>query len=174
MPKLVNVRLNLRLPGIGGIGGTWKPDDAEVQAAWALYVELMTRIPLGGFSPEEGSVREALTSIYSLFDTTRSILRESGPTVARPKWGEEISFGYLAISMLNLVLRPLLTDWHPKFQSWERENPSLGENEWPGRRDFFASLNKTREQLGQYANLFAEVAEVPELTEKLDATHSKT
>lgn len=173
MPKLVNVKLDLKLPGIGGIEGIWEPDDTEIQAAWELYVEMVTRTPLGGFSPQEGSAREALTSIYTLFDTTRGVLRKSGPSVARPKVGEELSFGYLAVSMLNLVLRPLLTDWHRQLQVWEREHPGLGENEWPGRSAFFAALDQTREQLGQYASLFAEVAEVPELMEKLDAKDSK-
>ena len=50
MPKLVNVKLDLKLPGIGGIGGTWEPDESEVGAAWELYVEMVTRTPLGGFS----------------------------------------------------------------------------------------------------------------------------
>ena len=172
MPKLVNVKLDLKLPGIGGVSGTWEPDQSEIRAAWELYVEMVTRTPLGGFSPQEGSVREALTSIYSLFDTTRGILRKYGPSVARPKSGKELSFGYLAVSMLNLVLRPLLTKWHPQLRSWERDNSSLAENEWHGRCDFLEALNNTGDQLRQYASLFAEVAEVPELMEKSDATNS--
>ena len=127
MPKLVNVKLDLKLPGIGSVSGTWEPDKAEVSAAWELYVEMVTRIPLGGFSPQEGSLPEALDSIYSLFETTRSILRKYGPSVARPKRGRKLSFGYLAVSMLNLVLRPLLTEWHPKLRRWERDNPHLDE-----------------------------------------------
>ena len=170
MPKLINVRLDLKLPGIGGISGTWEPDETEIRAAWELYVEMVTRTPLGGFSPQEGSVREALTSIYTLFDTTRGILRSYGPSVARPKSGKELSFGYLAVSVLNFVLRPLLTAWHPRLQGWERDNPSSGEKEWSGRCDFLMALNEVEEQLRQYASLFAEVAEVPELMGDSDAT----
>ena len=54
MPKLVNVKLDLKLPGIGGIAGTWEPDESEVRAAWELYVEMVTRTPLGGISSQEG------------------------------------------------------------------------------------------------------------------------
>ena len=165
MPKLVNVKLDLKLPGIGGVAGTWEPDESEVSAAWELYVEMVTRTPLGGFSSQEGSLREALNSIYSLFDTTRGILRKYGPGAARPKSGRELSFGYLAVSMLNLVLRPLLTEWHPKLRRWERDNPQLDEREWGERNDFLNALNEVREQLRQYAGLFAEVADVPELME---------
>ncbi len=170
MPKLISVRLDLKLPGIGGISGTWEPDESEIKAAWELYVEIVTRTPLGGFSPQDGSVREALNSIYTLFDTTRGILRSYGPSVARPKSGKELSFGYLAVSMLNFVLRPLLTAWHPRLQVWERDNPSLSEKEWSGRRDFLMALNEVEDQLRQYASLFAEVAEIPELMEESDAT----
>ncbi len=174
MPKLVNVKLDLQLPGIGGIAGTWEPDESEVRAAWELYMEMVTRTPLGGFSSQDGSLREALDSIYSLFDTTRGILRKYGPAVARPKSGRELSFGYLAVSMLNLVLRPLLTEWRPKLRSWERDNSNLDENEWKGRSDFLNALNEIRMRLRQYAGLFADVADVPELTEDGDVKRTTT
>ena len=173
MAKLVNVRLDLRLPGIGGISGTWEPDESQIRAAWELYVEMVTRTPLGGLSPQEGSAREALTSMYSLFETTRSILRAYGPSVARPRRQKELSLGYLAVSMLNLVLRPLLTRWHPQLHIWERDNPGVGEQEWPDRRDFFEALDRTGGQLRQYANLFAEAADVPELIEEPNAENPK-
>ncbi len=169
MPKWVNVKLDLKLPGIGGISGTWEPDDTEVNSAWELYVEMVTRTPLGGSSPQGGSVREALTSIYSLFDTTRGILRSYGPSVARPKSGKDLSFGYLAVSMLNLVLRPLLTDWHLQLRAWEEAHPNLSEDAWPGRCNFLKALNELEKQLRLYAALFAEVADVPELSEGSDA-----
>ena len=33
MPRLVNVKLDLKLPGICGIQDTWEPDESEVRAA---------------------------------------------------------------------------------------------------------------------------------------------
>ena len=171
MPRLVNVKLDLKLPGIGGIQGTWEPDESEVRAAWELYVEMVTRTPLGDLSTQEGSTREALNSIYSLFDTTRVILRSYGPSVAKPGGGRGLSFGYLAVSMLNLVLRPLLTKWHPRLQGWERMNLDTPESEWPDRSKFLENLDLVRERLEQYSGLFAEVAGVPELLiERTDAT----
>ena len=171
MPRLVNVKIDLKLPGLVGIQGTWEPDESEVRAAWELYVELVTRTPLGEISSVEGSTRESLNSIYSLFDTTRAILRSSDPSVASPRAGRRLSFGYLAVSMLNLVLRPLLSKWHPRMLAWERTNPDASEWEWQDRREFLDDLDATREQLEQYAGLFAEVAGVPELlTERTDAT----
>ena len=58
MPKLVNVKLDLKLPGIGGVAGTWEPDESEVSAAWELYVEMVTRTPLGGFFIPRGVLCE--------------------------------------------------------------------------------------------------------------------
>ena len=75
MPRLINTRVEFKLPGRGSISGTWEPDESEKTAAWELYVEMVTRTPLGDFSPKEGSAREALESIYSLFGTTRGVLR---------------------------------------------------------------------------------------------------
>ena len=164
MPKLVNVSLDLKVPGIGGIRGTWEPDETEVKAAWELYVELVTRSPLGTLSPEEGSAREAMTSMYSLFETTRGVLKSYGPSVARPNGNERLSLGYLAVSMLNLVLRPFLTKWHPNLSVWERQGTAMREYDWPDLQEFLRSLSQVRVQLGLYASLFAEVADVPELT----------
>ena len=172
MARLVNVKLDLRLPGIGGIEGTWEPDETEIRAAWELYVEMVTRTPLGSISLQEGSARETLTSIYSLFETTRGVLRNYGPGVARPKKGKDLSLGYLAVSMLNLVLRQLLTDWHPRLRAWELKNPGLHEDEWADRCDFRKALHGTRDQLRQYASLFAQVAGVPELVGRVDVTTS--
>ena len=94
--------------------------------------------------------------------------------MARPKGGHELSFGYFAVSMLNLVLRPLLAEWHPKLRNWERDNPHRDESEWEERSEFLAALDEVKEQLCQYAGLFAEVAEVPELMEGGDATATTT
>ncbi len=159
MPKLVNVKIDVRIPGIGGIEGTWEPDESEIRAAWELYVEMVTRTPLGSVSRDEGSARETLASVYSLFDSTRNILKKYGPSVARPKNGRELSFGYLAVSMLNLTLRPFLTGWHLKLGEWERESTNLPIAEWSDRCDFLRSLRETREQLvnDNYSGRFAPI-----------------
>ena len=171
MPNLTSVRIDLGLPGFAAISGTWVPNDKEVTAAWELYVEMVTRTPLGGVSQREGFIREALASMYSLFDTTRSILRSHGPDIARPKNRQELSFGYLAISMLNHVLRPLLTRWHPLLSAWETANPNENESGWPYRCDFVRDLRKAKIQLRAYAGYFARVADVPELLERLDVAN---
>lgn len=65
--------------------------------------------------------------------------------------------------MLNLVLRRLLSEWHPRLRAWEEANPGLRDAHWPELHDFGLALDQCREQLRMYASLFAGVAEVPEL-----------
>src|SRR5579859_2492212 len=104
MPKLTSVAVSLKLPLLGDINGTWEPDEAEQRAAWEMYVELVTRVSLVELQPGEGLLNESLASLYTLFDSTRKILREYGPAVARPKDKGKLSFGYLAIVVINCAI----------------------------------------------------------------------
>ena len=163
-PKEVEIGLDLKF---FSIKGTWRPNDAERRAAWELYVELITRI--GVVPLQDGMVREALTSLYSLFGATREILRRYGPEVAEPKRDGEYNFGYLAVAMLNFVLRPLLSYWHPAMQSWEAqraEEVPLGEHEaaWQRIPELRDEIERTRQDLLQYASMLAEACGIPDLS----------
>ena len=167
MPKLTSVKVSLAIPYLGGIEGTWEPDETEQRAAWDMYVELVTRISVVELCPGEGLLHEALTSLYSLFDTTRKILREHGPSVARSKGDTNISFGYLAVAILNGVLRPLLARWHPLLLNYENAKPiSMSPTEyewqWANNEQLLQELNEVRNILIEYVNLLAEVAKVPQ------------
>jgi hypothetical protein len=107
-----------------GIGSaSWESDPTERKAAWELYVELVTRIAVQPLASEEGLMREALNSLYSLFGSTREILRTAGPNVGASKK----SVGGIAIAVLNNGLRPLLSKWHPILQEWEGQKPQAPE-----------------------------------------------
>jgi len=66
-------------------------------------------VPLG---PNE-RLREASSSLHSMFLVTREILRRHGPGVARAGEEKRLSIAYLAVAVLNGWLRPLLTVWLP-------------------------------------------------------------
>jgi len=166
--KLTKVKVNLKLPYIGGLEGTWEADESERRAAWEMYVELVTRISIAELRPDEGLLREALSSLYSLFDTTRKILRNYGPSVAQPKGKGKLSFGYLAVSVMNLILRPVLAKWHPlllDYESTKKATVSALEHEkkWNKNKELREVLNGVRVALIEYANLLAQVAKVPSL-----------
>jgi len=167
MPKLQSFKVGLNL-GVIKIEGTWKPDKVERKAAWEMYVELITRISVQKLPPEEGLLREALSSIYTLFDTTREILRKYGPSIAQPKSDDELSFGLLAVSILNYSLRPLLAKWHPLLLDYEqtkKRSVTIFDHEraWNKNKELRKEIERVRQELNEYANLLAEVAGVPSL-----------
>jgi hypothetical protein len=67
-----------------------------------IFLETATRISTQTMEQHSGLLREALTSMYSLFDTTRQLLKSSQPSPPH----HESSIEQLAIGMLNLELRP--------------------------------------------------------------------
>jgi len=166
MAKLRSVKVNLSLPFLGSIEGVWEPDENEVSAAWELYVELITRISVVELKPDEGLLREALSSLYSLFETTRGILKKYGASVARSKGDSYISFGYLAIAILNTVLRPTLARWHPLLLDYENRKAMSSstlehEKNWGRHEELRQTLNDVRLILIEYSDLLAQVADVP-------------
>ncbi|WP_369777030.1 hypothetical protein [Streptomyces sp. R33] len=157
------------------ISGTWEPNAAERRAAWELYVELVTRVAVVPLPAEEGLLREALSSLYSLFSTTRAVLRQHGPEVAEPKRDGQYNFGYLAVAMLNFGVRPLLARWHPALENWEEQRPSDRsrrdhEQAWPEADELRGALNDTRRLLTSYADLLASACGVPHLLEAVPTT----
>ncbi|MXZ01594.1 hypothetical protein F4Y93_13480, partial [Candidatus Poribacteria bacterium] len=82
----------------------WTPEAADKNAAWALYIELLTRITTQPLPIEHGDEKTALDSAYSLFATTREVIREHGP--------ECINFTKIAIVVLNQVRRPYTSKSH--------------------------------------------------------------
>ena len=171
MPELTSVHVALQVPYVGKIEGTWKPDRKEKDAAWEMYVELVTRISVVELRPDEGLLREALSSLYTLFDTTRGILRKYGTAVAKPKRGGNLSFGRIAVIVLNDIIRPVLAKWHPLLLDYEhKKSDSVSslehEKQWDKYKELRQVLDDTRIILKQYSDILAEVAEIPALIAK--------
>jgi hypothetical protein len=140
-----------------------------IAAAWEMYVELVTRIAVVELRPQLGLLSEALSSLYTLFETTREILRKYGPAVAVPKGDGDVSFGRLAVAVLNGVLRPTLAKWHPLLLDWEAQRAAgvsafEHERSWEAAGHLRRELEAVRDALTDYANLLAEVAGVQPLS----------
>lgn len=169
VPKKVGVKLNL---GVVEVSGEWDPNDIERAAAWEVYVELITRISTVPLAAGEGLLREALTSLYSVFDTTRQVLRKYGPDIAEPKPSGQFNFAFLAVTILNSGIRPLLARWHPVLADWEAHRPdgvsvTAHEGAWPQADLLRAELETTRQALVDYAAALATACGVPNLLEDL-------
>ncbi|MFE4599855.1 hypothetical protein ACFRKE_03280 [Kitasatospora indigofera] len=165
-PKRLNVKITI--PFLGEIGGEWEPDDAEQRAAWELYVELVTRVSVAPLREDEGSAREALTSMYALFAIVRDILKRYGPDVAPTGARNEVSFGILAVTVLNRAVRPVLSKWHPRLAAWESSSPASRsavehENTWQEIGPLRTDLDSLRLVLLQLAQVLGNVAGAADL-----------
>lgn len=174
MGRLTTVVVKLELPYLGSVEGTWKPDDNEKQAAWEMYIELVTRVAVTPLPQDEGLLREALASLHSLFSVTREILRKYGPTVAIPRRGANLSFGYLAVMILNSAIRPLLSKWHPVLLDHEsRRDLSVSsvshERQWDRYYELQREIKQVQAKLHEYAEILAEVVGIPSLISGLSS-----
>ena len=166
--KLKSLRLNLPF-GLGGV--TVEIGQAERVAAWKLYVEMSTRISTQPLSIEDGSVREALTSLYNLFGITREILKEAGPEIGQGPH----AFGALAIRILNDGLRPFLAKWHAAYSNYEIDQAFelmrqydlkpppvhlVNQSAWPELANFFVELEEKRLGLTAYIAELSHIAGV--------------
>lgn len=158
--RVVATKLTVNLPfGIGSL--ELEADETERRAAWALYVQLVTRVAVQPLDEEHGLLREALNSLYALFEITRDVLITAGPDVgASPD-----SVGGIAIAVLNRGLRPFLSKWHPQLQSWEKDRPShftpqQHEQGWPHAVTMRNELEQVRQGLEQYAHALAKIVGV--------------
>lgn len=132
----------------------WKPTDPDKDAAWDLYVELLTRITTQPLASDDGIEATALESVYSLFPTTRSILKSRGRQC--------VEFTKLAIVVLNQVVRPFTAKWH-------RISVAGGFADEAQCRLFREELDALQRQLVAYAKALADIAEVEDLTALADA-----
>jgi Calcineurin-like phosphoesterase len=109
--------------GIAEIGATWTPSTAEQRAAFEILVEISTRSVIVDLDDSEGGDREALNSIYALFENVRTSLKTAGPAVAQSKGDGSVSFATISLRMLNSLLRPFLDKWHHRLARHEARIP---------------------------------------------------
>lgn len=125
-------------------------DQSDQDAAWELYVEMLLRVVTQPLPSEGGDESTALNSIYALFPVTREILRRRGRSA--------ISFSKVAIPVMNQVVRPFTTKWHPQSLAG-----ALGDAE--KRTEFRQDLEALQSDLRNYNRLLAQIAGVEDLTD---------
>jgi len=127
----------------------WKPKDADRNAAWDLYIELLTRITTQPLPREHGDEQTALESVHKLFELTRDILHKHGPGC-----GE---FAKVAIPVLNQIIRPFTAKWHRLCIAGAFKKPARC-------KEFREELEALQAKLQRYTQALAKMANVEDLT----------
>ena len=131
----------------------WKPLDEDKTAAWELYIELLTRITTQQLEENHGDEKTALSSIYSIFPTTRDVIKKNGRHC--------VEFTKIAVLILNQKIRPFTAKWHRLSSQDAFSDPAKCE-------DFRKELIELQEVLKVYTRMLADMAGVEDLTELED------
>lgn len=125
----------------------WNPSEPDKDAAWDLYIELLTRIATQPLPAEDGDEATALASLRDLFALTREIIHRHGRDC--------IEFTKIAVLVLNQILRPFTTRWHRAGDAGAFAEP--GE-----RLRFRQELATLQESLLRYTGMLGQMAGVEE------------
>ncbi len=135
------------------LDANWQPRDEDKDAAWELYIELLTRITTQPLPKAHGDEAAALESVHNLFELTRNVIKSHGRHC--------IEFTKIAIVILNQKVRPFTAKWH-KLMLEDKFKASQH------RTRFRAELEELQKVLRIYTQMLAEMAGVENLTELED------
>lgn len=127
----------------------FEPKDPDREAAWELYVELLTRITTQSLAEEDGDEKTALESVYQLFPITREVLK---------KHYRSDQFAKITIIVLNQIVRPFTAKWHKRSLDGAFKEPI-------SRKEFREELDILQEHLRQYTRMLSEMADVEDLVD---------
>jgi hypothetical protein len=106
--------------GVGNNKFRFRPNNADRQIAYALWVELSTRKLGLDIDFEHDVLAEIYDSWYNFFSVTRDLVKAVPVTQVKRESTQAII--KLSIEVLNEALRPHLTQWQARFRRWyERE-----------------------------------------------------
>jgi hypothetical protein len=131
----------------------WNPKDADKDAAWELYTELLTRITTQELPIEHGDEQTALDSVFKVFGLTREIIKHHGRDC--------IEFTKIAVVVLNQIIRPFTAKWHRLSVAKAFDNPKHCE-------EFRTELSTLQTRLRIYTKMLSDMAGVEDLTELED------
>ena len=128
----------------------WNPAEPDRDAAWELYIELLTRITTQPLRDEHGDEKTALDSVFSLFSITRTIIKSHGRDC--------MEFTKLAVVVLNQIIRPFTAKWH-------EISINKGFDDEKVCREFRSELGELQKYLLIYTKMLADMAGVEDLSE---------
>ncbi len=128
----------------------WCPNTSDQDAAWEMYIELLTRISTQHLQPDHGDEKIALDSIHALFVLTREILKGHSRDCQE--------FAKIAIPVLNQIVRPFTAKWH-------RLNLAGAFGDELQCASFRSELSDLQQVLRRYTRMLGEMAGVEDLSQ---------
>ncbi len=128
----------------------WKPKDEDKDAAWELYIELLTRITTQTLPKDHGDEATALDSVYNLYQLTRDVIKRHGRLC--------IEFTKIAIVVLNQKIRPFTAKWHKLLLEGAFDDTDLC-------TEFRVELEGLQKTLRNYTRMLADMAGVEDLSQ---------
>ncbi|MBI5314728.1 MAG: hypothetical protein HZB34_02010 [Nitrospirae bacterium] len=134
---------------VGILETEWQPQEKDREAAWELYIEMLTRIVTQPLPQGDGDEKSTLDSVHALFGITREILRRKGRDC--------VQFTKIAVVVLNQIIRPFTAKWHRMCLGGAFNDPGT-------RQEFRNDLSKLQVELRKYTKALADIAEVEDLS----------
>lgn len=127
----------------------WAPTQADQEAAWQLYIELLTR-RIMKYLPNQDEEIIILSEISVLIEITRDLIKKYGR--------EAVSFSKLAIVILNQTLLPFISNWRYIIQVGKIK-------EIENYNKFNIELKSLQDELKKYIKMLADFSGVEDLSE---------
>lgn len=109
--------------GAGDSKLTFKPNISDKAVAYKIWVELSTRKIGLEIDLDNDVIDEIYESWYAFFTITRDLIKEVPVSKVRNQSTKVIIS--LSINVLNIGLRPHLTQWQARFRRWYQRQISL-------------------------------------------------
>jgi hypothetical protein len=137
--------------GWGGLKYKIKPSFEDLQVAYKLWVEMSTRKLGIEIDSENDLINKLHESYYEFFKISREILKEVPAEKISNKETQKII--KLILKIINDELRPYLTKWHARFNTWYKNN--IEKEEYRGYEP-----TEIQRKFPQYQELMGEIFEV--------------
>jgi len=122
--------------GIGNQKLSFRPNHTDRQIAFAIWIEMSTRKIGLEIDLEKDIIVEVYASWYEFFGITRNLIKEIPVQKMQSKSTAQIVS--LSIDLLNIGLRPHLTQWQGKYRHWWENRPdeSISKAPQDSQKDF--------------------------------------
>lgn len=145
---------------IGGVEMEYEiiRDYQNIEIAHKIYIELITRKAAIEIEKEKDVIVEVYNSWYSLFQITRNELKSfSGKLLMENNTSQELV--RLLTDILNIGLRPHITEYQARFRKWyseqlkknEDKSPQIIQEEFDETDDLWQSMKEVNQTLIDYS-----------------------